>query len=151
MGRYKPFFPNGWRPTAQDVDCCRTVAAPAATDDGLPDWGEGADFRRFQRERTPDAASVATVAAVAAPGLPWSDGLAALRLLPCPAWQTAGRWNRLVYTALNLSRDWGMQAHALGWGTLELFGCNPEPWAGRVDLDGVATTLANWVASRGVV
>lgn len=144
MGSYQPFFPTGWRPAAPDADCCHAVAAHAATDDGLPDWGTGADFRQFQRQRAGGGASVATVATVAAPSLPWSNGLAQLRRLTRPAWVPLERWDRLIFEAVALSRDWGEQAHALGWDTLELFGCHPEPWKARVDRDGLALTLADW-------
>jgi hypothetical protein len=144
VGSYQPFFPDGWAAADQSDGCCQPVATPAATDDGLPDWGAGADFRQFQRERAAPATVVATVATVAAPRLPWIDGLALLKALPCPGWVAEDRWERLVYTALKLSAEWGEQAHALGWTTVDLFGCNPVPWAGRLDRNGLALTLADW-------
>lgn len=144
MGDYQPFFPDGWRPAARNADCCHPVAVPTATDDGLSDWGEGAQFRRFQRHRVHGGASVATVAAVAAPKVPWADGLALLQRLPCPEWVTPERWERLVYHATMLSQDWGEQANALGWTTTDLFGCNPFPWVRRIDRNGLAITLADW-------
>lgn len=144
MGDYQPFFPNGWQPAPNDADCCQPVAAIAATDDGLSDWGAGADFRRFQRQRATIGVGVAAVATVAAPSLPWGAGLAKLERLPCPDWLAPDRWERLVYEAVALSRDWGEQAHAFGWDALELFGCHPEPWKYRVDRDGLALTLADW-------
>jgi hypothetical protein len=144
VGSYQPFFPNGRRPAAQDADCCRDVAAALATDDGFNDWGAGVDFRQFQRQRAAGRLAVANVATVAAPRLPWSNGLSLLRRLSCPAWLTTDRWERLVYEAGKLSNDWGDQAHALGWTTLDLFGCNPAPWASRLDRNGLVMTLVDW-------
>ena len=87
---------------------------------------------------------VATVAGVAAPRLPWAAGIEQLRVMPCPGWLPASQWERLVFVALELSRTWGAQAHALGWTEIDLFGCHTQPWKGRIDRNGLALSLAHW-------
>lgn len=118
-----------------------SVASSVAAQDSFPDWGKGADFRRFRRERD---GTVASVASVAAPRLPWADGLDILQRLPAPGWMPYEQWERLVYIAVSLSRDWGAQAHSLGWNEIDLFGCNLEPWKRRVDRNGLAMLLSRW-------
>lgn len=133
-GNYKPFFPGGWKGATDDR--CQPVATPVAAT-GNAKLAEICGFLGSE-------ATVATVATIPAPSLPWSDGLNTLRRLPVPQWMTDDRWDRLVRTALTLSRDWGEQALAFGWTEIDLFGCNPEPWARRLDRDGLAVRLAEW-------
>lgn len=153
VGSYQPFDLSEWadaksagapqkgEPGARSATVAGAVAASVATSDAFPDWGKGADFRRFQRERE---GTVATVAAVATPRLPWADGVDLLKRLDQPRWMPYEQWERLVYIAVTLSRDWGAQAHSLGWSDIDLFGCNPEPWKGRVDRNGLAMLLYRW-------
>lgn len=151
-GSYIPFPSDVPSPTV--AFRCHSVATPLATDDGFGDWGEGADFRHFQRERTQNGGAVAAVATVATPQphrLPWSAGLAALRTLAAPGYMPDGTWDHLVYVATRLSDQWGDKAHAAGWSTLDLFGCNPQPWVARADRNGLAMLLAGWAGPIRVV
>ncbi len=120
---------------------CAPVAAPVAAEDAFPDWGKGADFRRFQRERAKGVADVAGVAASPAISLPWDRGLEALQALPQPTFLSRERWEELLYDAACFSKDWGQAAVDLGWTKLELFGCNPNPRASRLDCDGLVILL----------
>lgn len=148
-GSYQPFDLSDWRPQSEPKPVsaghlspvASAVAESVASRGGFADWGKGEDFRRFQRDR---ANGVAAVAAVATPALPWADGLVQLQRLPCPIWLDPDGWENLVYQAVTLSRDWGRQAHALGWSEIDLFGCHRQPWARRIDLDGLAVRLATW-------
>lgn len=111
----------------------RSVTAP----EGFADWGKGADFRQFQRER---ADSVTIVTAFPGGEL-WADGLERLHTLAKPAWLPADRWEELQFDAVRFVRDWGAEALRLGWTNLELFGCNPNPRARRLDNDGLIKLL----------
>lgn len=111
----------------------RTVTAP----EGFEDWGKGADFRQFQRER---AKSVTTVTAFSGEW-PWAPGLDRLHALPKPGWMRADRWEELLFDAVRFTREWGAQAVRRGWTELELFGCNANPQARRLDNDGLIILL----------
>lgn len=50
-------------------------------------------------------------------------------------------WLRLLNLVEDLTATWGEQAQAAGWHPLEFFGCNPDPFVGRIDRDGVAMFL----------
>lgn len=94
-GSYQPFDLSEWTcaenigarasgdPFVAPATVAGAVAATVATPKDFPDWGKGADFRHFQRERDK---TVATVAAVATPRLPWSDGMDLLKRLDQPRW-----------------------------------------------------------------
>lgn len=75
--------------------------------------------------------------------LPWEAGIAALRDQRRPSSITIQRWAQLIADCARLSETWGQRALDLGWGELDLFGCNPvpHPKAGRLDRDGVAINL----------
>ena len=111
----------------------RTVTAP----DGFGDWGKGADFRQFQRER---AESVTSVTAFSG-SLPWADGLDALHRMPKPRFLTVDRWEELLFDAVRFSRDWSEAAERHGWTVLELFGCHRKPEGRRLDNNGLIITL----------
>jgi len=48
-------------------------------------------------------------------------------------------------------KNWGETAQALGWHPLEFFGCNPDPYAGRLDRDGLIKSLFGFKDSAEVV
>lgn len=142
---YQPFQPAAAPvapiPAPESVADCHHVSPPrhrvVTTPDGFQDWGKGADFRDFQRQR---AKSVTTVAAF--PGSwPWAEGLDALHRLSKPRFLTADRWEELLFDAVRFSRDWGDIAGQHGWTVLELFGCHRKPEGRRLDNNGLIVTL----------
>ncbi|MCH8189280.1 MAG: hypothetical protein IIB66_11410, partial [Proteobacteria bacterium] len=73
------------------------------------------------------------------PGVPeaWTQGVADLLAMPCPASCPAARWEALREDAYTFLRDHAARAHELGWTALDLFGVHPEkPWA-RFDAIGL--------------
>ena len=67
----------------------------------------------------------------------WIDGLAKLRAMPCPASVRPDRWRQVTGDAARFVADWGVSAAALGWETLDLFGCHPLAPDQRFDCMGV--------------
>ena len=65
------------------------------------------------------------------PGVPetWTQGVADLLAMPCPASCPPERWNVVREDAYRFLRDWAARAHEVGWTVLNLFGVHPEkPW-----------------------
>lgn len=73
----------------------------------------------------------------------WRDGLAMLAAMAepdgWPRWR--GPWERIVADALTLGETWAPQAFALGWRDVDLWGCDSDPSARRLDRDGLAVLL----------
>jgi len=133
-GSYTSFFD-------QKRDCSSPVAAEIATPEAFPDWGKGAEFRQFQRTRDAVVAGVADVAGGSVSKLPWSAGIEQLTKLSQPTFLAKERWDELVFDAVQVSQVWGATLAALGWSITDIFGCNPEPRAGRLDRDGLVILL----------
>ena len=77
------------------------------------------------------------------PGVPetWTQGVADLLAMPCPASCPAERWETLREDAYTFLRDHAAQAHALGWTGYDLFGVHPvKPWV-RFDSMGLVPLL----------
>ena len=59
----------------------------------------------------------------------WTQGVADLLAMPCPASCPEARWNVVREDAYRFLRDHAARAHELGWTALNLFGVHPEkPW-----------------------
>jgi hypothetical protein len=56
------------------------------------------------------------------------------------------RWRQLIDDAERFLSGWGNQAAALGWSTIDLFGCSPG-FARRLDRDGLVTGLEGRVVT----
>ena len=54
----------------------------------------------------------------------------------------AHQWDELTAETWDVHRNWSERAVALGWTSLDLFGCNPDPFARRVDRDGLVAGIA---------
>lgn len=52
-------------------------------------------------------------------------------------------WNDIAEEAWDVSRQWGQRAIDLGWSSLDLFGCNPDPFARRVDRNGLVVSITS--------
>ncbi len=78
-----------------------------------------------------------------ADGVPetWTRGVVNLLVAsPHPDWSEAG-WKTLQEDALMFLRDWAIQAHRLGWDTLDLFGVDAEASFDRLDGMGLVPLL----------
>ena len=77
------------------------------------------------------------------PGVPaaWTQGVADLLAMACPASCTAARWEGLREDAYHFLRDHAARAHDLGWTALDLFGAHPEKPQVRFDCMGLVPLL----------
>jgi hypothetical protein len=59
---------------------------------------------------------------------PWAEALARLNPARLPSKMTLGRWEQFIDDCGRfLDQGWAAQAEGLGWGPLDLFGCDREP------------------------
>jgi hypothetical protein len=86
-------------------------------------------------------AKIATIAVPPGENLPWAVPLTEFSARVCPPGIKPAYWDELVNEALLVSREWGAKALAVGWSALDLFGCNPDPLARRVDRDGLVKSV----------
>ena len=68
----------------------------------------------------------------------WVAGSARLSGMSCPTTVEAKRWLQLQTDARCFVDQWSIQAAALGWSTLDVFGCDPVHPADRHDRGGLA-------------
>ncbi|MFC0304411.1 hypothetical protein ACFSTI_29380 [Rhizorhabdus histidinilytica] len=112
--------------------------------DGFEAGIKAARFSRFRDARRDGRESLAALATLAAPGRPWSEGLRLLKALPAPMHMPMERWDRLVWTCLQIDQQWGGDLVARGWDVLEVYGSNPDISAARADRNGLALLLWSW-------
>ncbi len=77
------------------------------------------------------------------PGVPetWTQGVADLLAMACPASCPEARWNVLREDSYSFLRDWAARAHALNWTAHDLFGAHPESPLERFDCAGLILVL----------
>jgi hypothetical protein len=71
----------------------------------------------------------------------WRDGARLLAATPAPLDWPASAWERLKSALPAFMAAWAPQAAALGWGTLDLFGCHPQAPYARLDAQGLVLGL----------
>ena len=76
-------------------------------------------------------------------GIPraWAEGLERLRTMVCPAGIRPDRWQQVIADAGRFLDQWGAQASALGWQTLDLFAAHPTHALQRLDFAGLVILL----------
>ncbi len=77
------------------------------------------------------------------PGVPetWTQGMADLLAMACPASCPGEQWKVLREDAYTFLRDHAARAHEVGWTVLDLFGVHPvKPWV-RFDHMGLVPLL----------
>lgn len=86
---------------------------------------------------------VAALAATSAAGAPreWAEALARLDPDQPPGDVPPRRWQRLVADAARFLDEWAARAVALGWGPLDLFGCDRDRPFARLDKAGLLWLL----------
>ncbi|MDO8397971.1 MAG: hypothetical protein Q7T45_09125 [Bradyrhizobium sp.] len=73
----------------------------------------------------------------------WTSGLLGIAEKTCPITIEPKRWLRLQEDANRFVALWGRQAAALGWSTLDIFGCHPTHPANRYDSMGLVWMIAD--------
>ena len=73
----------------------------------------------------------------------WAAGFVKMCSMPCPKQIRSERWLALVHSTADFLDSWAGQAAALGWGTLDLFGCCPSGPDQRYDYAGLIWFLSD--------
>ena len=73
----------------------------------------------------------------------WAAGLQGMAERPCPTTIEPRRWLQLQEDANRFIDQWGGQAAALGWSTVDIFGCHPRHPADRFDAMGLVWMIAD--------
>jgi len=87
---------------------------------------------------------IATIAGIAAPDPEesvWTAGPKLLAALPRPVRLKGSVWAEIVRQTKWIADDWAGAAASAGWDPHEFYGCNPDPFVGRVDRDGLTMTM----------
>ena len=71
----------------------------------------------------------------------WCDGARRVAAMPAPLDWPASAWERLNAALPAFMAAWAPQAAALGWDTLDLFGCHPQAPNARLDQQGLVLEL----------
>ena len=122
---------------AENSRCSQTIAAPATDQRWTATDPKPAENCGCLAAPPSTIAAIAAIAASDEKPLPWDRELRAFVDLECPPGVQPAYWSELVEEAWDISRKWGQAALDAGWSSLDLFGCNPVPSAGRVDRDGL--------------
>lgn len=105
--------------------------------------------KRDNRDNRADGGAIVPIVTSVTHTLPadLSDGLRALRSMLRPAMANPQNWSGIVRDCLALADDgWAVQALALGWEPLHLWGVSPAI-GGFVDLEG----LGVWLNGRRIL
>jgi hypothetical protein len=73
--------------------------------------------------------------------LEWAEGVVRVLAMPAPRPYDSARWQEIREDAFSFLRDWGAQAHRLGWSDLDLFGVHPRAPIARLDAMGLVPLL----------
>jgi hypothetical protein len=105
-------------------------------------WAELAAIENAECGGAPaKVANPAKVAPAADVPAEWIVGVDRLETMPSPAVVHPDRWRKVVVDAYRFLDQWGGQAAALGWTTLDLFGVHPTHPIARVDHAGLILLL----------
>jgi hypothetical protein len=74
----------------------------------------------------------------------WRDGARLLAAMPAPLDWPPSAWERLKSALPAFMAAWAPQADALGWGTLDMFGCHPQAPYARLDAQGLVLGLPHF-------
>jgi hypothetical protein len=120
----------------------QTLAGPCEGFDAFEISAKAEDFRHFCQSRAKALAALATLAG----GQEWARGIYELIALPCPSFHSQNEWNILSWRIYGFTVEWAADGLRYGWTLLDIFGCNPDPSARRVDRNGVAMTLGRMLS-----
>jgi hypothetical protein len=73
----------------------------------------------------------------------WAAGVRSIVGKPCPITIEPKRWLHLQKDANRFVDEWGRQAAALGWSTLDIFGCHATHPAYRYDAMGLVWMISD--------
>ena len=71
----------------------------------------------------------------------WRSGARRLAATPAPLDWPASAWGRLQSALPAFMAAWAPQVAAVGWGTLDVFGCHPQAPYARLDTQGLVLGL----------
>lgn len=120
----------------------QTIAAPSDSLDAFEISAKAEDFRRFRMNRAETLAALAALAG----GKDWAKGVDALLRLPDPAFMSRQGWDAFCWRVHQFAAEWADDGLRYGWTMLDMFGCNPDPAARRVDRNGVAMTIGRMLS-----
>ena len=124
---------------AQTVATLATAQETVADFAMVPETAENRQFSGFVGH------SLATIATIAVPAVenryPFDADLAAFIAQPCPPGIRPETWDEITGETDAVRQRWADHAIGLGWTSLDLFGCNPNPFARRVDRDGLVASI----------
>lgn len=106
------------------------VAEPSSAPLSAPAEGQAANFSRL-----------ATLAGGGLHSREWFADLQRFVDARCPDDIRPEAWDELTGEAWNVARRWSDDALAHGWTSLDLFACNPNPRAARVDRNGLVMSI----------
>lgn len=130
---------------AEAARLTQTVATLAAAPETVADFAmvlETAEISGFSDQRAP---SLATIATIAAPQFeiqyPFDSALVDFITQPCPPGVRPEAWDEITGETEAVRQRWTDHAISLGWTSLDLFGCHRNPFARRVDRDGLVASI----------
>lgn len=126
---------------AERAESLAAIAAPARVIAPTCESRKPAEICGFLPSKNPKIATIATIAGFQGQHLIWSQGPSLFSTSPRHPRLAQSDWNRLTRLARWIAEDWSEAAIEAGWHPLEFFGCNPDPFAGRSDRDGIVITL----------
>ena len=71
----------------------------------------------------------------------WTEGLVRLCTMPPPTFVPPARWQTFIDDCAWFGDNWAATAAALGWGPLDLWGCDPRKPFARLDKQGLCWLL----------
>lgn len=130
------------------IEAERAQVSQAVADNSYGSWApiglvKTAEIVRSATLPEPSVATIATIAADPLGNEEWVADLRAFVNTPCPAWMNDEIWDELTSEAWDVARNWSGKAVAAGWTSTDLFGCNPDPLARRVDRNGLVAAIVS--------
>lgn len=120
----------------------QTIAAGCQSFDAFEMSAKAEDFRRFCIDRSEALATLATLAG----GREWAAGLQSLLNTSCSTSMRLADWDLFCWRVLQYALQWADDGLRYGWTLLDMFGCNRDPVARRVDRNGVAVTIGRMLS-----
>lgn len=122
-----------------------TVDRDVLSRDAFEASGKAEQFRHFRRSRKPFLQTLDTIDTLDG-GKGWQRGVSDLIALPCPSFSSFLDWDTLCFRVFQFASEWADDGLRYGWTTLDMFGCNRDPSARRVDRNGVAITIGRMLS-----
>lgn len=130
---------------AEAERAAQTVATLAACPVTVADFAFGSETTEISRFSDEPEPALATIATIAAPQFeihyPFDPDLVVFIAQPCPPGVRPEAWDEITGETDAVRQRWTDHAIGLGWTSLDLFGCHPNPFGRRVDRDGLVASI----------